>query len=304
MKQEEALRKVAALLNLSKRGGTTEEAATALAMAQKLMDKYQIAIEDADFDENAAKLEAEPVTDFGYSDPLDKAKRRHYEDTWSIRLASLLARYNGCVARYERTAAEYSTLKLVGRPTDVQTVRYLYGFFKQQVLNLRADCCVGQSSAYRGQFCAGVIDAITEKFEASRKETFEQKRQEHAGNALALVRVNNAIEKVDQRLKDVNEFLDQDMNKSLACYCGCNVQSILMFKRGEAYNESCLISKEQWAEARRSFNAWDKRSGRGFNGSNVAHAGRSHGQREGKNVRMTGAKAGLGSGAKAIGGAK
>ena len=76
MNHDEALRKVRALLNLAdqKRGGTPEEAALAAAKAQEIMTKFGIDVGAADYDSEQKKLDAEPIRDFGYGDPLDEAK--------------------------------------------------------------------------------------------------------------------------------------------------------------------------------------------------------------------------------------
>ena len=203
MTYDDAMRKVRALLNLADkdRGATPEEAANAAAMAQKIMDKFGIDTNDVDYDQNAAIADAEEIKNFGYEDPLDDRDKCHdYENSWSVRLASTIALHNQCCIGYQVYAKTGFKIRIVGRPSDVQTVRYLYGFFKSQILALKLSNCKGNSSAYKGQFCNGCIDTLAARLAKSREETFAEQR---ANNPLALVRVNGAIARIEKRMKDV-----------------------------------------------------------------------------------------------------
>jgi len=209
MQYEEALRKVRALLNLADqtRGSTPEEAANAAAKAQAIMDKFGIDTDDADFDLNTAKQDAEEIKDFGYEDPLDNAKYGNYEESWSVRLASVVAQRSACIARYRRMMDKSSSIRIIGRPSDVQMVRYLYAFFKRQIKELQAEHCKGNSSAYKGQFCNGCIDTLVKKLDESRKAAFAEQRADK--NGLALVRVDKAIARIERRELEVKQWFAQ-----------------------------------------------------------------------------------------------
>jgi hypothetical protein len=209
MQYEEALRKVRSLLNLAdaKRGATQEEAAQAAAMAQRIMDKFGIDINDADFDSNQATADAEPIKNFGHEDPLERMDKSHdYEDSWSVLLANVIARQNQCLARYMRVGKNGFSVRIIGRPSDVNLVRYLYGFFKQQIKNLKSEHCKGNSSAYKGEFCKGCIDTLSRKLEQSRKETFAESKAENINNPQALVRVDKAIQRIEKRAQEVAQW--------------------------------------------------------------------------------------------------
>jgi hypothetical protein len=136
----------------------------------------------------------------------------------------------------------------------VQTVRYLYAYFKSQVLELCDRNTAGNSGTYKNHYRIGVVDAIREKLQAQKQKTYADLRAEHAANSMALVRVNNAIAKQERRLVDVDDVIKR------------------MFSDGEL----CSGTNSGYA-----------------NGST---GGREHGQRDGRNVRMTSARAGIGRG--------
>lgn len=276
MQYDEALRKVRSLLNLAARGGTPEEAANAAAMAQKIIDKYNIDIEDADFDVNQAKADAEPITDFGWDDPLDKAKYGAYVERWSVRLANVVCNYNTCAIRYYRGESRESVIKIIGRPSDVAAVRYLYAYFKSQIIELTKTHTLGHSTAYKGQFADGCIDTLNRRLTEQRKSTFEEKRASLVGNSTALVRVEKAIARIDKRAEDVSEFLLDKINRNIQQYA-------------DALGISFEKARKEYFKGRR-----------GFSGSSAGESGRSHGQKAGESIRLTGAKGALGSSRKAI----
>ena len=213
MTYQEALRKALACLRLAERGGTTDEAATAAAMAQQIITKYSLDISDIDFDQKRADEDKDPIQDFGYTDPLDTCSTKDYCQE-IIGLARIVARHNQCEIGWRQVCAFVSgknrciaaRYRIVGRAADVATARYLYGFYKQQVLNLVADHCKGNSYAFKRQFAGGVIFAVGEKLDAMEKQTFAQARQDQTGNSLALVRVDNAIARIEKRRNEVGIF--------------------------------------------------------------------------------------------------
>jgi hypothetical protein len=310
MNIDEILRKIRGLQNLAndKKGATPEEAASAAAMAQRLIDKYQINIEDVDYDANQAKADAEPITNFGYSDPLDQPKRTYYEDNWSVRLASIVSKMNGCVTHYQRTAKEYSSIRIIGQPSDVAAVRYLYAFFKQQILNLRAENCVGRSNQYKGHFAEGCVDTLKEKLEASRRQTYDEKLAEVAGNPLALARVQNAIAKVDKKLEAIEDFENQWWYDTIASAIAISKEQAKLLAKYRRDELKALVGEEDFKKIMKRWDDWREeqarlaaKSGRGGGGrsgfkgqGSSGETGREHGQRAGQAIRLTGAKASIG----------
>src|SRR5207248_2223458 len=140
----------------------------------------------------------EPIKDFG-SDPLERLSRR---SSWKGRLASILARHNGC-----KMYNGWNGPSLIGRPSDVATVRYLYGWLRQEVDRLAERDCKGNGTTYANNFRLGVTDTIGNRLYEQQKETQAAVRKEAQALAeqtgasvnLALVRVNNAMARIEQK---------------------------------------------------------------------------------------------------------
>lgn len=213
MTYQEALDKAMKLLRLSK-SPVPAEAALAASKAQEIIDRYKLDVTGIDYDAQTAKEDSEPVKDFGYGDPLDDMAES-YKVIWGLRLASVVARANQTRIIYldkrNETRRIGRTIKIVGRPSDVSTVRYLYSFFKLQIEQMAKEQCAGNSGAYVNQFCIGVIDTISAKLAAQKQQTFAEKRQEVSANPGALVRVNAAIARMDKKAADVDAFIKANM---------------------------------------------------------------------------------------------
>ena len=212
MNVNEAIQKAMKLLNKGNNAATSpEESAAFLAKAQQIIDDYKLDISSFNHDQNAKDDDAEPICNYGDEDPLDKVKYGQYRETWTRRLASVIANHNQARIVYTRHEDKSITIKIIGRASDVQIVRYMYGFFKLQVEELSAAGCKGNSSAFRGQFCMGVIDILWTKLNKERNATINAKRSEQSSNPMALVRVNNAVARMEKRNTDVEKFMKENM---------------------------------------------------------------------------------------------
>lgn len=202
MTHAEALQKVAKLLRLSK-SSNPNEAALAASRAQEIIDRFKI--EAAAISLDGASEPDEPIKDFG-DDPLEYLGAR--KTYWKSRLALALARYNGCkMYNGDKGPA------VIGRPSDVATVRYLYAWLRQEVDRLAARDCKG---TWANNYRNGVIDTIGSRLFEQKKQTeaairkeVQQLEQSAEFNKLALIRVNNAIAKVEQQAAKVEEWQKQ-----------------------------------------------------------------------------------------------
>ena len=206
MTYQDAMRKVMALLRLAdaERNPNAEQAAAAAAKAQELIDRYKLDVASADYDSQQEMRDQEDVQAFD-DDPLGEAKGT-YHMRWSGQLAMTICMMNQCMVYRSMTGTITCVWQIIGRPSDVSAVRYLFSYFQREVNRLADAACVGHSRAYWGQFCCGVVDTIRRKLHASQKQTFAAKRAEVATNSMALVRVDQALAKLDKRTKDVEEF--------------------------------------------------------------------------------------------------
>lgn len=206
MNYEEALRKAALCLKLAQ-SSNVNEAALAAAKAQEIIDRYQLDVNALNYDSAQAKEDAEPIVDFGWQDPLEAKVSKHTAGT--LRLASIVSRQNGCRNILSKHADGYSkVIRIVGRPKDVQTARYVFAMLKNEIEGLIKKCCnAGTSKGYKDQFFLGCVDAIQIKFAESRKATISSLRAEHANNPMALVRVNSAIARMEKKTEEVFAFM-------------------------------------------------------------------------------------------------
>lgn len=201
MTYDEALRKLRIMLNSN--GRTPEESAVFAAKAQEIMERFKIDASDVNFEAQEKERDAEPIQDYGYEDPLiDKGYG------WMTALCGIVANHSGCRTVKRSIGAGRYTVRIFGRPSDVQTVRYLTGYLIHEVKRLSSENCKGNSSAYINQFNIGAVIAIRETLNAQRKATHDAIRLENSANPLALVRVNNAIVKQEKHAMAVQAFLE------------------------------------------------------------------------------------------------
>jgi hypothetical protein len=197
MTRDEALQKVAKLLRLTtERGATQDEAAQAAGLASALMSRYEIDAAAIALQEPEAIKEE--VKDFG-ADPIDQKAR----ERWRGYLAIAIAHLHGC--HCYRSAGR---LCLIGRPSDVQTVRYLYGWTVRQVEAISGRDCIGYGITYANNFRLGMVDTIKARLtEAHRNAATVAKIEAgREGATVALVLVSQAIQLRESYLADAIQF--------------------------------------------------------------------------------------------------
>ncbi len=200
------LQKVQKLLRLST-SSNANEAALAAAKAQELIDKHQLAqaLLDLDSAEPVRGLDDEPIVDFCKAGaPLDAPTRL---DRWRGVLAGTIARANACKIYYHG-----SEIALVGRPSDAETVRYLYGYLSREVERLTTEEGQGMGRSWRNNFRLGVVDTIADKIREQRHDFEKHARAAaKAENSTALVRVNQALAKIEERRVAVDDWVKSNL---------------------------------------------------------------------------------------------
>lgn len=197
MTHEEAIAKVAKLLRLAQ-SDNPNEAAIAAARAQEIMDRYKLEGITADSDKPQAEPE-EPIKAF--NDPIE-AKQG---STWVVRLIVALADVNQC-----KCFKSGSATHIIGRPSDAQTVRYLYGWLKAEVNRLAVVHGRGEGNVWKNNFRLGVVDTIARKLHEQQEATKRAVKAE-AANPGAIVKVENAIAKLEARSQAVKVWAQQNM---------------------------------------------------------------------------------------------
>lgn len=200
------LSKVQKLLRLAT-SSNANESALAAAKAQELIDKHQLAaaLLALDSAEPTKGLDDEPIVDFEQAGaPLYASKKL---DRWRGGLASVIARQNGC-----RIYFSGSDIALVGRPSDAETVRYLYGYLSREVERLATEQGQGMGRTWRNNFRLGVVDTISNKLHEQRR-TFESEARSlaRAESGTALMRVDRALANIDRRGESVKDWMKSNL---------------------------------------------------------------------------------------------
>ncbi len=210
MTYDEALRKALACLKLANNNANEHEAALAASKAQKLIDDYKLDVSAADYESETAQQDNEPIAEFGNEDPVDSV--RNWQARWAANLLSAICRQNAC-RMFSMPAVTSSgdgrkNFGILGRASDVATCRYLYSYLKNEVLRLARVNCKGHSGTYERHYCLGVVDTIRMLLHKQREATFAGKRDSVGANPMALIKVNNAIARLDQRDKAVVNYMN------------------------------------------------------------------------------------------------
>ncbi len=206
--REKALDKVRKLLRLSQ-SSNANEAALAAAKAQEIMDRYEIEAAMLSLDENRPDpINNEPIEDFGKKgDWLGIDGYRTARSHWAGRLGLVIAQANGCfVYRAKRimNGQQYHCWSIIGRGSDVETVRVMFGWVSKEVDMLIAQQR-GASYQWKASYAAGIVDGINDQLKLAKARVVDQMRAE-ATSATALVRVNTAIESVKTRQMEAHAW--------------------------------------------------------------------------------------------------
>lgn len=220
MNYDEAIEKAAKLLRLANGAGATPaEAALAAARAQEIMDKFQIESAVAEYARNGeAQKPDEPIKNFG-DDMVDGGGAQLA--TWKTRLISAVARANGCrvfltAKRDYGAGGVWERRKgygLVGRASDVSTVRYFYAFLERQVEALAARDCPGYGRNYALNYRCGVVETVQKRLQEQHAETQRAAlvTARATGNEIILAHTQSALAKIERRGNEVDMWMAGNM---------------------------------------------------------------------------------------------
>jgi hypothetical protein len=207
MTHEEAVTKAVKLLRLAQ-SNNEHEAALAMSRAQEIMDRYKL----GNLSVETPTEPEESIQDFK-ADLLDAEST--VIATWKWRLVKTLCRQNQCKAYSLTQWGDRGRVKgfaLVGRASDVQTVRYFYGWLHKEILRISQPLCKGYGRNYALNFKIGMVETIVKNLEAARQATDSAVKQEAAQQgSMALMVLNTAIAKRDQQLVAVQTWVENNL---------------------------------------------------------------------------------------------
>jgi hypothetical protein len=198
---DKVLDRVRKLLELAK-SANMNEAGNAAAAAQTLMSRHSIteAMIDVsrDQDEKDEPIASDALHIHGETLP-----------TWKSVLADRMCGVNQC-----KSFRIGGSLYIVGRPSDAGTVRYLFAFVAREIdrLCIEAASALGSpGKTWLNNFRLGAATEVARRLEEAHQATRAAMRQEaHAGdtlgNGVALMRVNNALTKLNDQCVAVEKY--------------------------------------------------------------------------------------------------
>lgn len=201
MTHSEALEKAAKLLRLAT-SNNPHEAALAATRAQEIMDRFKLSA-DAVNGVGGEIATDEPIANFGF-DPLERASK---VDRWKSSLAVCIARQNQCKVFLQ------GGICLIGRASDVQTVRYLFAWMVREIERLAARDCKGTSRTYWNNYRLGAVETVSRRLRESAVQTVETVKLEarEAGGESALMVVERSAALMVQRAEQVEQWAKTNM---------------------------------------------------------------------------------------------
>ena len=191
------INKIKNLLNKTTENGcTVEEAASAIALAQKLISRHNLSMMDIE------TAEEEVIANFG-AVPGSEGQRI---STWKSALANVLANNNSCRVYIhsfrDMNRGLHQQINIIGRDSDVQIVNYMFHYISREIERMCKIAIVvnnGEGKTWTNNFKIGAVSAIDEKLKQVKTEV----RSEAVGTALI---------RLDQRDKAVELFMNKSLN--------------------------------------------------------------------------------------------
>lgn len=187
-KLKEVIKRIQGLQALSK-SSNPAEAAVAAAIASKLIDKHRI-----------SEMQLEVDTS---QDPLAEDTDYVYQTgrliPWKSSLISVLAAHYGVSIMNDITKAtgrKVSRYKMFGRKSDMQIVRYMFGWLLYECQRLSDIEAKGKGHVYVFSYCDGFVNGVSLKLQESRAEL----KREYESSALV---------KLDSRAIESKNFMHQ-----------------------------------------------------------------------------------------------
>ena len=189
MNKSEAIERAKKLLQLGQ-SDNEYESALAIGQATALMEEYKITeacmVEKSDSEEEMAS----------WDDPLAQSGRR-----WQRDLARVLTTHNGC--SYWIRPGKGATIHIVGRASNVQTVRYLFQFCVKEIDRL-AERRMGNGRTWINNYRIGCVEAIDAAIKEESEALHDRMRGANTGSELMVI--NNAITIVAAEHEEAKTF--------------------------------------------------------------------------------------------------
>lgn len=213
MNHDKVIDKIKKLLRLAE-SADVNEAANAAAQAQRLMEQHRIdqAMISVDEDAEDASVDDEDIKEFS-DQPLAASGRLAQ---WKSSLGVAIASINGCRCVLSKEWSDghrkfRTTLCLVGHPSDVVTVRYLFSYLVGEIERLCKERNHGRGRTWANSFRIGAVHTVRKRLQEAKEQARLDARKKLKGNTKALARISKALERVDARAGAVDLWMKENL---------------------------------------------------------------------------------------------
>lgn len=164
------------------------EAAAAAKAAAKLCEKHRISEVDL-VDQELIIMSDTPVYETGKV------------ILWKDNLSSFISRHYGCsifVHGDRSNGRKYSEYRIVGKPSDLKIVHYMFGWLSSEIERLTKQYGKGKGHIFCSSYAFGMVKGIQEQMTIAKQEA----RQEEVHQA-------NALVKIDARLEEATKTMNK-----------------------------------------------------------------------------------------------
>lgn len=201
MDMNTAVSKAARLLRLAQ-SDNPHEAALAAAKAQEIIERYKLTGMDLNL-ESTREENNEPVREF--QAPLDEGGA--VVATWKMRLAMAIARVNQC-----QVYSQGGAIKIVGRASDAEAVRYLYAFVVREVDRLTLRDAKGNGRTWANNFRIGCVETVARALNDQRDATVNAvKKEAEVSGGSAIVLVQNSLARIEKRTEETEAWVKSNL---------------------------------------------------------------------------------------------
>lgn len=188
------------LRNLGKGSANENEAMAAMRAADKLINKHRITesmLDEADPSKKQTAKQDEFVL---------------YESgritKWKSDLAVILSKHYDCAIFNDASRATgrlVSRYRLVGVPSDMEIVRYMFSWLVNEINTLGGIVARGQGKIYAASYAEGVVRGINLQLDLAKEDQVIE--AEHTGQTSALVKLDERAEEAEKTLRIIHPML-------------------------------------------------------------------------------------------------
>lgn len=197
--KEKLHRRINKLLRLAGNNPSIEEATLAATHAQRLMDEHNLTEAMLELEGNQTEPDEEIINFAKHGAPLDTDLARG--KSYKYVLTSILSKLHGVLIYRDQ-----GQLHIVGRPTDVETVRYIFSYLVNQIEALVAKHGRGMGATWRNNYCTGAANGVGQRLKEAHNAWHKEQRVRASDSAQALVRLDQALARVERKHQEARDF--------------------------------------------------------------------------------------------------